>query len=38
MPAEEQVVVVFAGVKGYDKMVTSEVSKFEKLFLEHIKI
>src|ERR1700710_1325374 len=38
MPAEEQVVVVFAGVKGYlDKMLTSEISKFEKLFLETIK-
>lgn len=35
MPAEEQVVVVFAGVKGYlDKMVTSEISKFEKSFLD----
>jgi F-type H+-transporting ATPase subunit alpha len=38
MPAEEQVVVVFAGVNGYlDKMITSEISKFEKLFLDHIK-
>jgi F-type H+-transporting ATPase subunit alpha len=38
MPAEEQVVVVFAGVKGYlDKMVTSEISKFEKAFLEIMK-
>jgi F-type H+-transporting ATPase subunit alpha len=35
MPAEEQVVVVFAGVKGYlDKMVTSEISKFERAFLD----
>jgi len=38
MPAEEQVVVVFCGVKGYlDKMVTSEISKFEKLFLDYVK-
>jgi F-type H+-transporting ATPase subunit alpha len=38
MPAEEQVVVIFAGVNGYlDKMLTSEISKFEKLFLDHIK-
>ena len=38
MPAEEQVVVVFAGVNGFlDKMVTSEISKFEKLFLETMK-
>lgn len=29
MAAEEQVCVVFAGVRGYlDKMVTSEISKF----------
>jgi F0F1-type ATP synthase alpha subunit len=37
IPAEEQV-VVFAGVKGYlDKMVTSEISKFEirKRFLRY---
>jgi F-type H+-transporting ATPase subunit alpha len=38
MPAEEQVVVVFCGVKGFlDKMVTSEISKFEKLFLDYVK-
>jgi F0F1-type ATP synthase alpha subunit len=38
MPAEEQVVVIFAGVKAYlDRMVTSEISKFEKQFLDHIK-
>jgi F-type H+-transporting ATPase subunit alpha len=38
MPAEEQVVVVFCGVQGYlDKLVTSEISKFEKLFLEYVK-
>jgi F-type H+-transporting ATPase subunit alpha len=38
MSAEEQVVSVFCGVKGYlDKMLTSEIAKFEALFLEHIK-
>lgn len=38
MPAEQQVVVVFSGVQGYlDKMVTSEIPKFEKMFLEHMK-
>jgi F0F1-type ATP synthase alpha subunit len=35
MQAEDQVVVVFAGVKGYlDKVLTTEISKFEKLFLD----
>jgi len=38
MPAEEQVCVVYAGVRGYlDKLVTSEISKFEQLFLAHIR-
>jgi F-type H+-transporting ATPase subunit alpha len=38
MPAEEQVIVVFAGVKGYlDRMVTSEIAKFERMFLELVK-
>jgi len=38
MAAEDQVISVFAGVKGYlDKVVTSEISKFEQLFLENIK-
>lgn len=38
MPAEEQVLVIFAGVKAYlDRVVTSEISKFERLFIEHIK-
>jgi len=38
MPAEEQVCVVYAGVRGYlDKVVTSEISKFEQLFLQHLK-
>lgn len=34
MVAEEQVCVIYAGVRGYlDKMVTSEISKFEAKFL-----
>lgn len=38
MPVEEQVVVIYAGVNAYlDKMMTSEINKFEKLFLDHIK-
>ena len=38
MPIEEQVCVLYAGVKGYlDKIQTSEIGKFEKLFLEHLK-
>jgi F0F1-type ATP synthase alpha subunit len=38
MVAEEQVVIVFAGVNSFlDKMVTSEIPKFEKLFLEHLR-
>ncbi|XP_051912795.1 ATP synthase subunit alpha, mitochondrial-like [Hippocampus zosterae] len=38
MAAEEQVCVVFAGVRGFlDKMVTSEISKFEAKFLTHMK-
>jgi F0F1-type ATP synthase alpha subunit len=38
MPVEEQVVVVYAGVRGYlDKILTSEVNKFETLFLEHMR-
>jgi len=38
MSAEDQVVSIFAGVNGYlDKMVTSEIPKFEVLFLEAIK-
>lgn len=35
MSAEEQVVSVFTGVRGYlDKMQTSEIAKFEQIFLE----
>jgi len=38
MAAEEQVVSVFCGVRGHlDKMVTSEIPKFEVMFLEMIK-
>ncbi|CDW84693.1 atp synthase alpha subunit [Stylonychia lemnae] len=38
MVAEEQVCVLYAGVRGFlDKIQTSEISKFEKLFLEHLK-
>ena len=38
MAAEEQVCVIFAGVRGFlDKMVTSEISKFESKFLAHLK-
>jgi F0F1-type ATP synthase alpha subunit len=38
MPAEEQVCVLFAGVKGYlDKIQTSDIGKFEKGYLEHLK-
>ena len=38
MVAEEQVCVIFAGVRGYlDKMVTSEISKFESKFLTHMR-
>ena len=35
MEAEHQVCVIFAGVKGFlDKIQTSEIAKFEKMFLE----
>lgn len=38
MPAEEQVCILYAGVRGFlDKVQTSEIGKFEKLFLEHLK-
>lgn len=38
MPAEEQVAVVYAGVRGYlDKVVTSEISQFEQKFLEYLR-
>merc|ERR1712159_326985 len=38
MPAEEQVCVIYAGVRGYlDKVVTSEIAKFEQVFLDHLR-
>lgn len=38
MPAEEQVCVIYSGVRGFlDKMVTSEIPKFEQKLLEYIK-
>ena len=38
MPAEEQVCVLYAGVKGYlDKILTSEIGRFEKNYLEFIR-
>ena len=38
MVAEEQVCVLFAGVRGFlDKIQTSEIGKFEKLFLDMLK-
>ena len=38
MPAEEQVCVLFAGVKGYlDKIETSNIGKFEQGYLAHLK-
>lgn len=38
MAAYEQVCIVYAGVRGFlDKMVTSEISKFEEKFLKHLR-
>lgn len=38
MPPDEQVCVIYAGVRGYlDKMLTSEIPKFEKTFLAFMK-
>jgi len=38
MPAEEQVCVLYAGVKGYlDKIQTSDIGKFEQMYLNHIR-
>lgn len=38
MVAEEQVCVIFAGVRGYlDKMVTAEISKFEAKFIDFMR-
>lgn len=38
LTGEEQVCVIYAGVRGYlDKVQTSEISKFEGLFLDYMK-
>ena len=38
MPVEEQVVVVFAGTKGYlDSLPVADVRRFEKELLEHMR-
>jgi len=38
MPAEEQVCVLFAGVRGYlDKIQTSDIGKFEKGYLDFLR-
>jgi F-type H+-transporting ATPase subunit alpha len=38
MPSEEQVCVLYAGVRGYlDKVATSDIEAFEKAYLEHIR-
>jgi F-type H+-transporting ATPase subunit alpha len=38
MIAEEQVCILYAGVRGFlDKMQTSEIGRFEKMFLDHLK-
>jgi F-type H+-transporting ATPase subunit alpha len=38
MPIEDQVAVIYTGVRGYlDKLDPSKIGKFEKEFLQHIK-
>ena len=38
MAAEEQVCVLFAGVRGWlDKIQTSDILEFESLYLDHIR-
>jgi F-type H+-transporting ATPase subunit alpha len=38
MPIEDQVAVIYTGVRGYlDKMDPSKIGKFEKEFLAHVK-
>lgn len=38
MVAEEQVCVIFAGVRGFlDKMVTGDIAKFESKFIAHMR-
>lgn len=37
MAIEEQVTVIYAGVRGHlDKMEPSKITRFEKAFLQHI--
>lgn len=37
MAIEEQVAVIYAGVRGHlDKMEPSKITKFEKTFLQHV--
>ena len=38
MPIEDQVAVIYTGVRGYlDKLDPSKINQFEKEFLQHIK-
>lgn len=38
MPIEEQVVVIYTGVRGYlDKLDPTKIGKFEEQFLQHVK-
>jgi F0F1-type ATP synthase alpha subunit len=38
MALEEQVAVIYCGVRGYlDKVIPSKITTFEKEFLQHIK-
>jgi len=37
MAIEEQVAVIYAGVRGHlDKMEPSKITKFERTFLQHV--
>lgn len=37
MPSEQQVAILYAGVRGFlDKVETSEIGKFEKMYLDHL--
>jgi F0F1-type ATP synthase alpha subunit len=38
MPSEEQVCVLYAGVRGYlDQVPTSDIGAFEDAYLEHLR-
>ena len=38
MPAEEQVCVLYAGVRGFlDKVQTQDIGTFEQLYLDHLR-